>query len=168
MFGLRGRTFVTGSGDWGVGCKPDFHKCTVFVADFPSSRYAPLAQPPKNPPKPIQLTRRGGVGRASPHIVSTGATFYNDSTGRENGIAFSSGGFSWYARGCIVSGVCVRACGVCSRSRRACRSFARPSYQNTAVEAFLQRTRTPDVLFNRRGRAFPDISAIGSNFQVHS
>lgn len=113
MFGLRGRTFVTGSGDWGVGCKPDFHKCTVFVADFPSS---------------------------SPHIVSTGATFYNDSTGRENGIAFSSGGFSW--------------------------SFERPSYQNAAVEAFLQRTRTPDVLFNRRGRAFPDISAIGSNFQV--
>jgi hypothetical protein len=33
--------------------------------------------------------------QCSPHIVSTGATFYNGSTGRENGIAFSSGGFSW-------------------------------------------------------------------------
>jgi len=113
MFGLRGRTFVTGSGDWGVGCKTDFHACRLFVADFPSS---------------------------SPHIVSTGATFYNESTNRENGIAFSSGGFSWY--------------------------FGRPWYQEDAVSGFLQRTRTPKVWFNPTGRAFPDISAIGVNFQV--
>jgi hypothetical protein len=34
------------------------------------------------------------------------------------------------------------------------------------VAVFMKRTRTPATLFNRMGRAFPDISAIGSNFQV--
>lgn len=31
----QGRTFVTGSGDWGVGCKDKDH-CDVFTSDFPS------------------------------------------------------------------------------------------------------------------------------------
>jgi tripeptidyl-peptidase-1 len=38
----RGLTFVTGSGDWGVGCtnSPDAElqvNCNIFTADFPSS-----------------------------------------------------------------------------------------------------------------------------------
>lgn len=38
----RGLTFVTGSGDWGVGCTnspglEDQVNCNVFTADFPSS-----------------------------------------------------------------------------------------------------------------------------------
>eukprot|EP01096_Ripella_sp_DP13-Kostka_P009456 TRINITY_DN3635_c0_g1_i1.p1 TRINITY_DN3635_c0_g1~~TRINITY_DN3635_c0_g1_i1.p1 ORF type:complete len:554 (+),score=287.94 TRINITY_DN3635_c0_g1_i1:13-1674(+) len=63
---LRGTTFITGSGDWGVGCEDKDH-CNVFTADFPSS---------------------------SPYVVSTGAT--TASTKGEIGVDFSSGGFSNY------------------------------------------------------------------------
>jgi hypothetical protein len=106
MFGLRGRTFVTGSGDWGVGCKPDFHNCRVFVADFPSSRcpfHLLLLSPRVVADSDLRM-------QCSPHIVSTGATFYNGSTGRENGIAFSSGGFSWCPSSPFPSHVTVWSC----------------------------------------------------------
>jgi tripeptidyl-peptidase-1 len=69
----RGLTFVTGSGDWGVGCtnSPDAElqvNCNIFTADFPSS---------------------------SPYLTSLGAT-YLTSSGTEKAVSFSSGGFSNY------------------------------------------------------------------------
>lgn len=72
-----GRTFFTGSGDWGVGGKnlgngPGSFSCTKFNADFPSS---------------------------CPYVVSLGSTTFQQSLSgnvEEIGIDFSSGGFSNY------------------------------------------------------------------------
>ena len=46
--------------------------------------------------------------------------------------------------------------------------FARPSYQDAAVEAWLAGNNNPDLvsLVNTSGRAFPDVSAQGSDFHV--
>jgi len=65
---LRGMTFVTGSGDWGVGCEDNSH-CNVFSSDFPSS---------------------------SPYVTSLGATTFPGGVGPERAVGFSSGGFSFY------------------------------------------------------------------------
>ena len=111
-FALQGITFITGSGDWGVGC-PEVGQCNTFTADFPSS---------------------------SPYVVSTGATTF-DNQGLEEGVSFSSGGFSNY--------------------------FARPSFQDTAVNAFLSQSTLPSSsYFNSSGRGFPDVAAIGTGFVV--
>jgi tripeptidyl-peptidase-1 len=64
-----GITFVTGSGDWGVGCAPSYgDSCYRFTADFPSS---------------------------CPYVTSLGGT-YVDLFGNEVSVDFSSGGFSNY------------------------------------------------------------------------
>lgn len=66
---MTGITFVTGSGDWGVGCDPSQGaSCNVFTADFPSS---------------------------CPYVTSLGGTYVN-SWGQEVSVDFSSGGFSNY------------------------------------------------------------------------
>jgi len=113
----QGRTFVTGSGDWGVGCRDSKH-CKVFTADFTSS---------------------------SPYVTSLGATrIAGVSNGNysEVGIDFSSGGFSNY--------------------------FSQPSFQSSAISTFLNGPSVPSrSLFNVSGRAFPDISCVGNNFQVY-
>ncbi|KAI0331649.1 subtilisin-like protein [Cubamyces sp. BRFM 1775] len=45
--------------------------------------------------------------------------------------------------------------------------FAQPSYQATAVSAFLKKLgRTNAGLFNTTGRGYPDVAAQGENFQV--
>eukprot|EP00009_Paramoeba_aestuarina_P017816 CAMPEP_0201543720 /NCGR_PEP_ID=MMETSP0161_2-20130828/72761_1 /ASSEMBLY_ACC=CAM_ASM_000251 /TAXON_ID=180227 /ORGANISM="Neoparamoeba aestuarina, Strain SoJaBio B1-5/56/2" /LENGTH=566 /DNA_ID=CAMNT_0047951543 /DNA_START=46 /DNA_END=1746 /DNA_ORIENTATION=- len=67
---MTGRTFFTGSGDWGVGCKdigygPDSYSCQFFNPDFIST---------------------------SPYVVSLGATTLNN--GVEEAVTWSSGGFS--------------------------------------------------------------------------
>lgn len=113
-YALQGTTFITGSGDWGVGCD-GIDQCDTFTADFPSS---------------------------SPYVVSTGATTF-DKQGLEEGVSFSSGGFSNY--------------------------FTRPSFQDDAVNAFLaQPNLPPSSYFNSSGRGFPDISAIGTGFVVYT
>lgn len=66
-YSSMGTTFMTGSGDWGVGCTVD-SGCNYFVADFPSS---------------------------SPYVVSAGATQLSGEN-KQTGIDFSSGGFSNY------------------------------------------------------------------------
>lgn len=66
---MTGITFVTGSGDWGVGCDAkQGASCSVFTADFPSS---------------------------CPYVTSLGGTYVN-SAGTEVNVDFSSGGFSNY------------------------------------------------------------------------
>jgi len=45
--------------------------------------------------------------------------------------------------------------------------FAQPSYQSTAVSSFLTKLGSTNAgLFNVSGRAYPDVSAQGENFQV--
>lgn len=108
----HGRTFVTGSGDWGVGCRDSDH-CNIFTSDFPSS---------------------------CPYIVSLGATRISSSSA-EVGVDFSSGGFSYF--------------------------FRQPTYQTSVVKKFLSQPNLPPTrFFNVSGRAFPDLSTIGTNFQV--
>jgi tripeptidyl-peptidase-1 len=66
---MTGITFVTGSGDWGVGCNPQQGaSCSTFTADFPSS---------------------------CPYVTSLGGTYVN-SNNQEVSVDFSSGGFSNY------------------------------------------------------------------------
>jgi len=119
---VRGVTITTGSGDWGVGCADGIHsgalKAGMFRADFPSS---------------------------SPYVLSVGATTFSGGQssvkrGAEQGVTFSSGGFSNF--------------------------FASPSYQSAAVQTYLKKHNVvPKNLFNASGRAFPDVSAAGVNFQ---
>ena len=47
--------------------------------------------------------------------------------------------------------------------------FARPSFQNPAVEEFLS-TLPPDFpgIFNRNGRGYPDVAMQGWNFAIVS
>ena len=81
---------------------------------------------------------------SSPYVVSTGATTFPPGqpavAGTEVGIGFSSGGFS--------------------------NTFAQPSYQKAAVAAFLAQSSVSRKLFNASGRAFPDVSAVGDEFQI--
>ena len=69
---MTGRTFFSGSGDWGVGCKdlgygPETYSCLYFNPDFISS---------------------------SPFVVSLGATTLSGD--EEIAVSWSSGGFSDY------------------------------------------------------------------------
>lgn len=112
---MTGLTFVTGSGDWGVGCQNDQGaSCTVFTSDFPSS---------------------------CPYVTSLGGTYVN-AQGVEVNVDFSSGGFSNY--------------------------FARPSFQDAAINTYLQQpsVRALSQWFNASGRAFPDIATVSTNFVV--
>ena len=73
-FSQAGKTFFTGSGDWGVGCKDlgngaSSFSCTLFNADFPSS---------------------------CPYVVSLGSTTLVGRAETREGASFSSGGFSNY------------------------------------------------------------------------
>lgn len=73
-----------------------------------------------------------------PYVTSVGATYL---TNPEKAISFSSGGFSMY--------------------------HPRPQWQRTAVEPYLRTIGdTYAPYFDPRGRAIPDISAQGSNFNV--
>jgi tripeptidyl-peptidase-1 len=73
-----------------------------------------------------------------PFVTSIGAT---DGLGPEIAADFSSGGFSNF--------------------------LAQPSYQTAAVSSFLSRLgSTYSGLFNPAGRAFPDISAQGTNIPI--
>jgi len=78
---------------------------------------------------------------ACPWITSVGGTVFVEP---EQAVSFSSGGFS--------------------------DTFARPAYQEAAVQAFFD--DHPDswkpfaAFFNKTGRAFPDVSAMGDNLRV--
>ncbi|KAI0358004.1 subtilisin-like protein [Trametes cingulata] len=73
-----------------------------------------------------------------PFVTTVGGTIR---VNPEVAVSFSGGGFSNY--------------------------FARPSYQSSAVSAFLTKLgRTNAGLFNTTGRAYPDVAAQGENFQV--
>jgi len=73
-----------------------------------------------------------------PYVTAVGAT---DNLEPDVVTTYSAGGFSNY--------------------------FARPSWQDDAVEGYVRSlNRTKEGLYNQSGRAFPDISAIGSMFQI--
>ena len=73
-----------------------------------------------------------------PYITAVGALVGVEP---ERAVDFSGGGFSNY--------------------------FARPSYQDDAVSAWIAGNNSPDLdgLYNASGRAFPDVSAQGSDFR---
>ena len=87
---------------------------------------------------------RADFPSSSPYIVSTGATTlgppFVPGVSEETGVTFSSGGFSNH--------------------------FPRPSFQQQAVQQFIEQTPVSPALFNSSGRGFPDVSTIGVNFQV--
>eukprot|EP01100_Stratorugosa_tubuloviscum_P011261 TRINITY_DN4_c0_g1_i6.p1 TRINITY_DN4_c0_g1~~TRINITY_DN4_c0_g1_i6.p1 ORF type:complete len:577 (-),score=307.42 TRINITY_DN4_c0_g1_i6:166-1836(-) len=77
---------------------------------------------------------------SSPYVTSVGGTELN--VNNEIGVTFSGGGFSNH--------------------------FARPSYQDSAVLNYLSTTNNlPDQSFyNNTGRAYPDLSAVATNYQI--
>eukprot|EP00467_Chlorarachnion_reptans_P001776 CAMPEP_0114525142 /NCGR_PEP_ID=MMETSP0109-20121206/22252_1 /TAXON_ID=29199 /ORGANISM="Chlorarachnion reptans, Strain CCCM449" /LENGTH=528 /DNA_ID=CAMNT_0001706675 /DNA_START=87 /DNA_END=1673 /DNA_ORIENTATION=+ len=80
---------------------------------------------------------------SSPWVTAVGATYIDSSYG-ENGWQYSGGGFSC--------------------------NFDRPSYQDAAIETYLNTTRNlPDSsLYCKNGRATPDIAAVGTNYLLCS
>lgn len=75
-----------------------------------------------------------------PYLTSVGAV---TGTNPESAVSFSSGGFSMY--------------------------HARPSYQDTAVPAYLDMIgSTYSSYFNASGRGIPDVAAQGQNFAVYT
>ncbi|EKM58692.1 uncharacterized protein PHACADRAFT_207479 [Phanerochaete carnosa HHB-10118-sp] len=76
-----------------------------------------------------------------PFVTSVGATQLVSSHGGETAAPFSSGGFSDF--------------------------FFRPKYQADAVKSYLSSIgSTNSGLFNASGRAYPDVSAIGTNLSI--
>lgn len=76
----------------------------------------------------------------SPYVTAVGGT-YLSSGQQETGWSHSGGGFS--------------------------NAFAIPEYQQAAVSAYLSSASLPDAkLFNRTGRAIPDVSALATNYRV--
>ncbi|PYH97142.1 subtilisin-like protein [Aspergillus ellipticus CBS 707.79] len=76
---------------------------------------------------------------ACPWVTAVGAT---SKTAPEQAVSFSSGGFSDY--------------------------WSRPSYQDAAVSAYLDKLGSRfSGLFNSSGRAFPDVAAQGQNYAVY-
>ncbi|TBU25604.1 subtilisin-like protein [Dichomitus squalens] len=74
-----------------------------------------------------------------PYVTSVGST---DDISPEVAASFSSGGFS--------------------------NLFPRPSYQDSAVNAFLDRQRNANAgLYNSSGRAYPDVATQGVNFAIN-
>lgn len=79
---------------------------------------------------------------SSPHVTAVGATYLADN-GTEVGWSLSGGGFSSV--------------------------FPRPRWQAAAVDAYVARATMPNAsLFNGSGRAVPDVSALGTCYQVQS
>ncbi|PCH35755.1 subtilisin-like protein [Wolfiporia cocos MD-104 SS10] len=75
-----------------------------------------------------------------PYVTSVGSTYQLP---MEQGVSFSGGGFSNY--------------------------FAQPSYQSSAVSAYLNQLGSNNTgLYNATGRAYPDVSAFGSNYDIYS
>lgn len=78
----------------------------------------------------------------SDSVTAVGATSLSG-TSNEIGASYSSGGFSNY--------------------------FGRPSYQSAAVNSYLTSLgATNSGKFNTSGRAYPDVSAIGTNVEIVS
>nr|VWP02127.1 Eukaryotic translation initiation factor 3 subunit G (eIF3g) (Eukaryotic translation initiation factor 3 RNA-binding subunit) (eIF-3 RNA-binding subunit) (Translation initiation factor eIF3 p33 subunit homolog) (eIF3 p33 homolog) [Ganoderma boninense] len=79
-----------------------------------------------------------GVGTGCPFVTAVGGTIR---VNPEVAVSFSGGGFSDY--------------------------FTQPSYQSSAVSTFLSGLGSTNAgLFNRTGRAYPDVAAQGQGFQV--
>lgn len=80
---------------------------------------------------------------SSTYLTSVGATYANSQSGAEIAVTWSGGGFS--------------------------DTFARQSWQDAAVKNYLA-TASPlpnRSFYNATGRAYPDVSALGTNFQVY-
>ncbi|KAG2378440.1 hypothetical protein C9374_008079 [Naegleria lovaniensis] len=77
---------------------------------------------------------------SSPYIVSVGATRPSD-TYFERAVSWGGGGFA--------------------------ESYARPSYQSEAVSQYLRGNSVPPTsYFNVNGRAYPDVAALGVDYQI--
>ncbi len=80
---------------------------------------------------------------SSPYLTSVGASYANSATSDEIAVDWSGGGFSTV--------------------------FARPAWQNAAVEKYL--SSTPNLpnrtFYNATGRGYPDVSALGTNFMIY-
>lgn len=79
---------------------------------------------------------------SSPYVTSVGALYANSESESEIALSWTGSGFS--------------------------NNFARPPYQDAAVSAYLQNTQGLPAAsyFNASGRAYPDVTALGSNYNI--
>ena len=82
---------------------------------------------------------------SSPYLTSVGATYANTESGKETSVNWSGGGFS--------------------------DTFAAPSWQRQAVATYIRRATAAGTMpnasfYNRTGRAYPDVSALGTNYMI--
>ena len=79
---------------------------------------------------------------SSPYVTAVGATYATAASEGETSVDFSGGGFSGF--------------------------FPTPSWQSAAVQKYLSSGATlpKNSFFNATGRGFPDVSALGTNFQI--
>lgn len=149
--GLRGVTIVVATGDTGIqgaaqgppGTPP---RCAPFAPVWPAS---------------------------SPYVTSVGATMISNRISEIcSGNVFAMGTNSSMPFLCPDSNIAEI---VCSTRRGAMitsgggfsERFARPSYQRAAVEEYLEQIGIQNAsLFNRGGRAYPDLSAVGQNVPI--
>ncbi|KAK8034228.1 hypothetical protein PG993_009223 [Apiospora rasikravindrae] len=168
--GLQGTTFVFSSGDYGVATTPgdispsgctsaSGQNGTIFTPQMPMG--CPYSSACPFPPPNHRLTRESrspSPARPRSRRTAPSATPRRPCRGYRAAPLFSSGGgFSNY--------------------------FAQPAYQTAAVEGFFaahdpgHRSYVADAddtsnvgasggLFNRRGRAYPDVAAVGKGFQA--
>lgn len=79
---------------------------------------------------------------SSSYLTSVGATYADSTTAEEESVNWSGGGFSTV--------------------------FARPAYQDAAVQTYLRTAQDlpPASFYNASGRGYPDVAALGTNFEV--
>lgn len=80
---------------------------------------------------------------SSPYLTSVGATYANSTTEREVSVNWSGGGFST--------------------------AFTRPAWQAAAVKKYFEvaaASLPPQSFYAANGRGYPDVSALGANFDV--
>lgn len=139
--GLRGVSVFASSGDSGANGRSD-GECTdsVLHAVFPASSPYVTAVGATQMQTVSEYLKTGDLCKSTYQCVAKGV----EEAVSVNTAGFTSGGgFSNYT--------------------------ARPSYQDKAVDAYLKSSvkMPPASYFNAKGRAFPDVAALGNNFLIY-
>jgi len=142
--GLRGVSLFASSGDSGANGRTD-----ETCSDYKFHPAYPAASPYVTAVGATELVNAVSSLPNPPPICKSAEFWYCGSGGTEEAVSFipaefaSGGGFSEVA--------------------------ARPVFQNNAVWAFLNSSeakQTPPTYYNRHGRGFPDLAALGNNILI--
>ena len=137
LLGMRGLTIVTASGDLGSS---NGLTCTQDVPDFPSS---------------------------SPWVTSLGATFIARASNSPICQQQSVGGLAILCDTTVELPCATDAGSGFTTGGAFSNLFLRPSYQNSAVQAYLNSATLPVNFFNQTGRGYNDVAALGYHILIY-